>query len=90
MDYLDGNRRCSIERARDQAGVHGDLAEGRLAVHLLAAGDEPDLELAQRLHIDAPESRTRLARNALTVAPVLRPTYGRLVRSPGKILIWKN
>ena len=54
--HPDRDRRGALERGRDHAGVRRDLAQGRLAVQLLAAGDEPDLELAQWLHIDAPES----------------------------------
>ena len=37
----------------------GDLPQGLLAVQVLAAGQEPDLELAQSLHRVTPQSSCR-------------------------------
>ena len=52
---LTGIASAASRASPTMAGVDGHLAQRRLAVHVLAAGDEPDLEDAEWLHCDLPE-----------------------------------
>ena len=49
-----GIAEARVEAGRDPAGVLGDLLQRCLAVQILAAGDEPDLEAGERLHCALP------------------------------------
>src|SRR5712691_176971 len=60
-----GNRLRFVQRLGEPAGVLVDLLQGRLAVEILAAGDQPDLELSERLHLELLRADAVLARDDL-------------------------
>jgi hypothetical protein len=50
VENADGDRGGRVERTGDLARVRVDLSQRLVAVEVLAAGCEPDLELLERLH----------------------------------------